>query len=179
MDEMQEMLEHYRITKLVNEYCHGCDRGDEVRMGGVYAADSWDDHGLYKGPGKEFSQQVIANRAVRKDVMSHHLGQTLVKVDGDEAGAETYFIATVQYDNEAGENEIHHIGGRYVDSLIREGGKWKIKTRLTVRDWSITHPVVKDFMVANNFIAGQTDGSDPSFAALGVEHSATRKRSAA
>jgi len=148
-------------------------------MASVYAAASWDDHGAFKMPGKEFSREVMANRATLNDVMSHHLGQTLVKIDGEQAGAETYFIATVQYANEAGENEIHHIGGRYVDKLVRESGKWKIKTRLTVRDWSITHPLVKDFMVANNFIPGETNGTDPSFAALGIEHSASRTLSEA
>ena len=84
--ELQEMLEHYRITKLVNEYCHGCDRGDGPRMGSVYAEVSWDDHGMYLGDGKAFADSVMEGRRERGEVMSHHLGQTLVKVDGDEPG---------------------------------------------------------------------------------------------
>jgi hypothetical protein len=72
------MLDHYRITKLVNEYCHGCDRGDGERMASVYARHSWDDHGLHKMDGKEFSASVMVSRQERGDVMSHQLGQTLV-----------------------------------------------------------------------------------------------------
>ena len=47
---MQEMLDHYEITKAINLYCHGCDRGDHDTMVGVYLEDSWDDHGANKCP---------------------------------------------------------------------------------------------------------------------------------
>lgn len=171
MDEMQEMLEHYRITKLIKEYCHGCDRGDGERMGGVYARDSWDDHGSFKMPGREFAAAIMANRQQRKDVMSHQLGQSLVRVDGDEAGAETYFVATVVVDDPEGKAILHQLGGRYVDELTREEGRWKIKKRLTVRDWSTTQRVEKDYMGTLGFTPGRTDGADPSFSVLGIEHS--------
>ena len=32
--ELQEMLDHYQITKMLKEYCHGCDRLDATRMAG-------------------------------------------------------------------------------------------------------------------------------------------------
>jgi hypothetical protein len=170
MDEMQEMLEHYRITKLVNLYCHGCDRLDGERMASVYAEDSWDDHGNLKMDGHSFAQAIIKQRIERKDVMSHHLGQTLVTIDGDRAGAETYFIATVRRMHK-GEMLLLHLGGRYVDELVRIDGQWKVEKRLTVRDWSIAHPIESDPMGTIGFIEGQTNGSDPSFATLRFTHS--------
>jgi hypothetical protein len=169
--DLQEMLEHYRITKLVNEYCHGCDRGDGPRMGSVYAEDSWDDHGMYLGDGKAFADSVMEGRRQRGEVMSHHLGQTLVKIDGDTAGAETYFVATMAFPDAGEGEEVHHLGGRYVDHLVREDGRWLIKERLTVRDWSIGHKVERDYFREMNFIPGTTDGSDVSFRALGLVHS--------
>ncbi len=45
-DELQEMLEHFRIRKVLAEYCRGSDRADEPLMASNYAADSWDDHGV-------------------------------------------------------------------------------------------------------------------------------------
>lgn len=174
MDDMQEMLEHYRITKLINEYCHGCDRGDELRMAGVYARDSWDDHGLRKMPGQQYAHEAMAGRVGVKDMISHHLGQTLVKLDGDKAGAETYFVATLRRDHPPlndGPTMIDQLGGRYVDELVRENGGWKIKKRLTIRDWSITVPIEQDRIGQRGFIEGRADGQDPSFAVLGVVHS--------
>ncbi len=169
--ELQEMLDHYRITKLVSEYCHGCDRGDGERMGSVYAQDSWDDHGAFMMDGKAFSAAVMKDRRERGEMMSHQLGQTLVKVDGDTAGAETYFVATLAF-RDAGEGEeVHHLGGRYVDALIRENGQWRIKDRLTVRDWSIGHKVERDYFRDMGFIPGVTNGSDVSFRVLGLVHS--------
>ncbi len=170
MDEMQEMLEHYRITKLVAEYCHGCDRLDEVHMASVYAEKSWDDHGMRRMDGRAFAVAVQEGRSAGGDVMSHHLNQTLVTVDGDKAGAETYFIAVVGYTDTDGEPVIDQLGGRYVDELAR-GGTWEITRRLTVRDWSVTIPVVKDRMAGMTFLAGQPNQSDPSYAALGTRHS--------
>ena len=173
MDDMQEMLEHYRITKLINEYAHGCDRGDELRMAGVYAEDSWDDHGMRKMPGQKYAHVVMEGRAQIRDMISHQLGQTLVKVDGDPAGAETYVVAALRRADEPGDGPklLTQMGGRYVDELVREKGAWKIKKRLTIRDWSITVPIEQDYIANRQFIEGTADGTDPSFAALGVKFS--------
>lgn len=177
MDDLTEMLEHYRITRLIAEYCHGCDRGDEARMAGVYAAESWDDHGNKKMPGAEFAAAIMAERAARDDAISHHLGQTQIRLDGDSAGAETYFLATVQVRGRRGDVTIHHMGGRYVDDLVREDGHWRIKRRLTTRDWSYSIPVEEDFIGTLEFIPGQTTGADVSFQALGLKHSGNEQNS--
>ena len=74
--------------------------------------------------------------------------------------------------SDSGEGEeVHHLGGRYVDTLIREHGQWRIKDRLTVRDWSVGHKVERDYFREMNFIPGVTNGTDVSFRALGLVHS--------
>ncbi|RYH13587.1 MAG: nuclear transport factor 2 family protein [Alphaproteobacteria bacterium] len=171
MDELQEMLEHYRITRLINEYCHGCDRLDGEHMASVYDQESRDDHGLKRMDGRGFAWASMEGRAQDNNLMSHHLNQTMIKVDGDTAGAETYFIAIVGYVDDDGERVVDQLGGRYVDELIRVDGQWRIKKRLTVRDWSVTVPVVKDRMAGMTFIQGQPNQSDPSYAVLGKRHS--------
>jgi hypothetical protein len=52
------------------------------------------------------------------------------------------------------------MGGRYVDELVRESGGWKIEKRLTVRDWSITHPISADWIGGMDFIAGTSAEKD-------------------
>jgi SnoaL-like domain len=164
--DLQEMLDHYQITKVLNEYCHGCDRLEQEQMAGVYLEDSWDDHGRNKCPGKQYAKIAIANLAANTNSCSHVMGQSLIRVDGNEAGAETYFIAIVRVPRGEGE-ALNQIGGRYVDKLQRIDGKWKIKHRICARDWSITLPVTENFLEGVPFVEGQRGGKDPSRAVLG------------
>jgi len=168
MDEMQEMLAHFQISKQIWKMCQGCDRLDEGLMASGYAEESWDEHGSQRMSGQDFAQVTMDNRRKLQDVVSHLLGQTLVNVVGDNAGSETYFLATLEAQEEDGSKSLHQMGGRYVDEWIREGGDWKIKKRVTLRDWSITHPVSTDFVATLGFMQGKIDGTDPSFRVLGV-----------
>ena len=56
---LQQLLDHHEIAQTLKEYCHGCDRGDEHRMAGVYLEDSFDDHGNFKAPGKQFAKLMM------------------------------------------------------------------------------------------------------------------------
>ena len=94
---LQELLDHHEIRQLLATYCHGCDRADEVEMAGTYAADSWDDHGPRKMDGRTFSIATVEESLRTTNLVSHLLGQSLIKVHDDTAGAETYFVATLLY----------------------------------------------------------------------------------
>jgi SnoaL-like domain len=171
-NRLQEMLDHYEITKLLGEYCHGLDRMDQVRMANTYAKDSWDDHGQFSCSGQEFSQrvtQLMKGGASTAD--SHLLGQTLIHIDGDKAGADTYFLSVCRRLEQDGSEVLLQLGGRYVDKLVREDGFWKVERRTCVRDWSVTVPVANDWMKGMDFAAGKRTNEDPSYAALGIKHS--------
>ena len=153
---LQELLDHHDIRQLLATYCHGCDRADEVEMASVYLEDSWDDHGKRKMPGRRFSIETVDETIATTSVCSHQLGQSLIKVDGDTAGAETYFIATVLYPDR-GEGEIlNQLGGRYVDTMHREAGEWRIKQRLCVREWSISRPIQSDWLATASVASRRT-----------------------
>ncbi len=172
MDEMQEMLEHYRITKLVADYCRGVDRADWDLMESVYAQESWDDHGTLRMDGRAFVAELMGRQTTRPYKFGHHLNQTVVHLDGDTAGAETYFHSIVVRDDDEGNTLLDLLWGRYVDHLSREpGGKWRINKRQTIRDWSMTTPVTEDRIGAMAFLQGQPNQSDPSYTALGRQHS--------
>jgi hypothetical protein len=169
---LQELLDHHDIRQLLATYCHGCDRGDEVEMAGTYTADSWDDHGPRKMEGRRFSIETVEESIRTTKVVSHQLGQSLIKVDGDSAGAETYFIATLIYPERNGQPQsLNQLGGRYVDRLRREGGKWLIAERICIREWSITHPIERDFLEGRGFEETRRGQADHSYAALGLTHS--------
>lgn len=167
---LQEMLDHYEITRTLGEYCRGCDRCDETAMSRVYLEDSWDDHGMHGAPGPEFARRMAAEILSTTDSLSHLLGQSMIKVDGDQAGAETYFLAVSHATREDGVRMCNQLGGRFVDELRRENGRWLIKHRVVVRDWAISLPVEQDWTAEVGLKGGQRSGGDPSFAVLGLAH---------
>ncbi len=168
---LQELLDHHDIRQLLASYCHGCDRGDEVEMASTYSDDSWDDHGPRKMPGKPFSIETVGEALETTTLVSHQLGQSLIRVNGDEAGAETYFIATLMYPPKDGVETLNQLGGRYADRLVREDGKWLIKSRICIREWSCSQPVAGDFLATAGFVETRRGQADASYAALGMTHS--------
>lgn len=168
---LQEMLDHYLIRKTLSEYCHGCDRGDEQMMAGVYHEDSWDDHGIYQAAGPEFAPQMAAAVRATTNSLSHLLGQSLIWIDEDEAGAETYFFAVSTSTGEDGNEVCNQLGGRFVDRLRREQGRWLIEHRTVVRDWAISLPVQSDWTVEAGLKEGSRCGNDPSTTLFMTRHS--------
>ena len=49
---------------------------------------------------------------------------------------------------------LNQLGGRYVDRLVREDGRWRIAERTCVREWSISHPLENDWLAGKGFRAG-------------------------
>jgi hypothetical protein len=179
MDErLQAVVDHYEITQTLKEYCLGCDRCDEERMASVYLADSWDDHGLFKASGPEFAKLMTARIMSTTHSLFHMLGQTLINVTGNEAGAETYFFAVSRDTREDGAQMCNQLGGRFVDKLSRQDGRWRIKHRVVVRDWGISMPIEADWTVKAALRDGQRSNADPAFAALGLVHGGAGSRRA-
>jgi hypothetical protein len=168
--ELQEMLEHHRIRKVLAEYCRGSDRCDEPLMASTYAADSWDDHGIVRAPGAEYSQIMCSRVAETTETLSHTLGQSLITLNGDEAGAETYFLAVARDTAPDGTQMCNQLGGRFVDKLVREDGRWKVKHRVAVRDWSVAIPLTYDWDLSNTLTSGARSDADPSYGVLGTQH---------
>jgi ketosteroid isomerase-like protein len=170
-DTMQEIIDHHQIRKVLSAYCNACDRCDQPRMAAVYAEDSWDDHGPRSGKGADFAR-VITDEMRHVNSLSHLLGQSIISVRGDRAGAETYFLAVMRVNESAGGEVINQLGGRFIDTLIRVGDGWKIQQRVAVRDWSITLPVDQDYIGGQGLKAGGRM-DDLCFSVLGFEHSGT------
>jgi hypothetical protein len=169
---LHEMLDHYEILKLLAEYCHGCDRADVDLMASVYTGDdSFDDHGYVSAPGPEYCRVMTDRIVERTEAISHILGQSLIRVDGDTAVAETFFLGLFRLLPGAdGIPRLNQLAGRFIDRLERIDGKWKIRHRTAVRDTSITLKVDEDHYAAYGMKAGRRDGNDPGAALLGIAH---------
>jgi ketosteroid isomerase-like protein len=168
---LKEVLDHHEIRKTLAEYCHACDRADAKLMASVYTGDdSFDDHGKVKATGPEYARIMTGIILERTEAVSHILGQSLIKVEGDRAAAETFFFALLRLYGKDGPPRLNQLAGRFVDRLERIDGKWKIKHRTCVRDTSITLLVDQDDYASFNFKAGTRDASDPGAALFGIAH---------
>ena len=168
---LQDMLDHHEIVKTLKQYCFAADRCDRPRMESVYAKESWDDHGVYAAPGPEFANIMTREIAAQTDTLFHMLGQSQIIIEGDAAGAETYFFAVAQSTREDGVVMCNQLGGRFVDSLVREEGCWLIKHRTVVRDWAISLPIEADWTEHAGLARGHRSSADPGYAALAQRHS--------
>ena len=161
---LQALIDRQDILDVLHQYAHACDRSDEPRIADVYHPEARDNHGQYDGPGREFAKIVCDGNAER-DTMSHLMGQSQIKIFGDEAGAETYFNATLSR-IEDGERYIDMMGGRYIDKLERRDGQWRIADRICTCEWSFTSKVENEWQRDGGFVCGTFDKSDPSYAFL-------------
>lgn len=169
--QLQEMLDHYQIRKTLSEYCHGCDRCDEETMRGVYFGnDSWDDHGAIQANGPDFTRLMTGMVASSTNTLSHLLGQSRIRVDGDTAAAETYFLAVATSAGENGVEMCNQLGGRFVDKLQKSDGRWLIKHRTVVRDWAISMPIESDWTAESGLRPGERSNADPVYEAMASRH---------
>ena len=58
-DTLNEVIAHHRIRQVLERYCRGIDRLDAALIDSVYWDDATDNHGIYVGPGKDFSAFII------------------------------------------------------------------------------------------------------------------------
>ena len=168
---LQEMIDCHEIRKALALYCHACDRGDAALMASVYTGeDSFDDHGLVQAPGPEYAMRMTANILERTDAVWHVLGQSMITIDGDTAGAETFFLGFMRLKPVDGVSRLNQLAGRFVDRFERIGGEWKIHHRTCVRDTSITLRVEEDMQAGYGIKPGTRDASDPGVALIGIAH---------
>ena len=121
------------LAELIAVLSAAVDRRDREAITACYTADSYDDHGLFKGSGAEFAAMMCAPDGPSAQLQTHHLlGQSIFQVSGGQAWGETFFVmhAVLQGRAAAG-------FGRYIDYFRRVDGTWKLAYRRVVPDATI------------------------------------------
>lgn len=128
--EVQNWLDKNAITELVAVLSSAVDRADKELIASCYAEQSYDDHGGFKGSGREFAEFIAMTTSLSPVTRWHHqLGQSVFDVRGDEAWGETFFTFYSVNDTEC------QLGfGRYIDYFQRTQSLWKLKYRRVVPD---------------------------------------------
>jgi hypothetical protein len=152
-------LDKQEIRDVLMRYCRGIDRLDAELVASVYHDDAYDDHGTFKGRGKDFAVHVM-NGLSRFERTMHFLGNSLIELDGEAAKSETYFVAYHRLRRDDGSAEDFVAGGRYVDRFERRNGPWLIAKRVVVMEWTRFDEVTREWDANEHFTIGQRDHGD-------------------
>ena len=136
MDEdLKAFLDREAVRNCVVRLARGEDRRSESLIKSCWWPDASFDYGVYGGEFAAYLAWVVPGADAIKNTQ-HVLGQTHVELLGDTAKAETYVISYHRVDmgGVAGEHDTC-IGGRYLDTLARRDGEWRIADRVMLYDW--------------------------------------------
>lgn len=129
---LEDLIAHHRIRDLLMRFCRAVDRGDRELLKSVYHPDGFDDHGPFKGPGRDFADYVTDRYDDVGAGPLHHMTSIYVELDGDRATGESGFIAWSK--DPAVEHGFRLLVGRYLDAFERHAGEWKIRRRNVIVD---------------------------------------------
>jgi len=129
-EQLPAWLDKLALTELLAVLSAAVDRGDREAITGCYAEESYDDHGAFKGSGREFAEMICAPAGPGDQMTMHHLlGQSVFDIEGDDAWGETFFVMHAVV---SGPTMTSF--GRYVDYFRRIDEQWKLVYRRVVPD---------------------------------------------
>lgn len=161
--DIAEIAARTEIRDVLERYCRGIDRLDADLVNSVYWDEAIDDHGIYKGPGKDFAAFVIPMLRDNFAGTMHALNQSLIVLDGSRANVETYFCA-YHWRGNHGSQGIEIVGGRYVDVLEQRNGEWRIRDRVVIIEWARNDKNIEpSSFPLDVFVPGRRDRQDIAY----------------
>lgn len=136
--DITQISDQWAIADVLARYCRGIDRCDADELAQVFTADARLDYGSGAAPIAETIAGLMQGLGAMR-LTQHNIGNTICRIDGDKAKAETYCIAMHIVPGEDGDIEIV-VGGRYLDRLVKQAGVWRIAERLYIMDWNRSGP---------------------------------------
>jgi len=157
----ETVADHLEIQQVLYRYCRGVDRGDAALIASVYHPDGIDEHGPWKGLGRDFVPVVVKHMDALGVIGQHHITNVLIEVRGNEADVESYYIA---YHPEITADGPGHAltCGRYLDRFEKRDGRWAIAHRRVVLDVTRARVEGPPWPGAAGFPAGGRREADPS-----------------
>jgi hypothetical protein len=180
MQKRDPLADKSAIMDVLNKYCRAMDRMDKELALSCWHAGGTDNHApLYAGSAEGFIEWLWPTHA-RMLTTHHMIGNCLISLNGDTAGVETYWSVALRIPKDGRVYDYRGLG-RYVDSFEYLDGRWAIRHRQSIRDWTRTDELVgaagsgsqsSGVMEKNNpdavEILSQRDRSDYSYGVLGL-----------
>jgi hypothetical protein len=132
---LELLLEERAVLRTLHRYCHSMDYGLEEEWTSVFTDDgifdvrkAVDGTILHREEGREELAAYIAGYPKPPASFNKHIMvDPLIEIDGDRATARSYWMALR---NDADGHPAMTSFGRYLDSLAKVDGTWRIKERL-------------------------------------------------
>lgn len=163
---LDEIVAHHEIRELLYRYCRGVDRGDAEMIASVYHPDAEDDHGTFKGAGRDFANAIVARYDSIEGSGLHHVTNILVELDGDTAVGESYFISFNPDPAMVRSGSIRIVSGRYLDRFERRADSWRIARRQVIIDWAQAEEDGSAWERLSHFSRGGRREADPTAGAF-------------
>jgi hypothetical protein len=136
--DMTELADRLAIAETLALYCRGIDRCDGEQLAAAFTPDARIDYGDGAKPITEVIPGLMAGLGQMR-LTQHNISNTVIRIAGDAAKAETNCVAFHIIPAPDGEIELV-VGGRYLDTLAKREGRWRIAERLYVMDWNRSAP---------------------------------------
>ncbi len=167
----EEWADREAIRDCLSRYARGIDRIDADMLRSAYWPDAKDEHGgLFSGTIEELVEQSI-NNLPSIDTTVHMLGNSIIRIDGDKAAAESYVYAIHRQVIDGVMRDIL-TSARYLDRFERRDDEWRIAERRVVIDWFREFPDSGDWKIGpfgtGDGARGGRQPNDESYAWLGL-----------
>jgi hypothetical protein len=163
-----EIADRLAIQDVLNLHCRGLDRLDSTAIQSTYWPNAEVDYGSFKGSAHQFAELVVGALGEAYALTRHSLSNTLIAFSGTTARSETSVNAGHLLQ---GAEEEMLFYGRYLDTLEKRAGRWKILHRQVVIDW-VKRLSVQDERDSEAFAAlarGAHQDSDPLYPFLNAQ----------
>lgn len=143
---LRELATVRQIGELLTSRAVASDRRDPPAMLAMHTTDGTDEHGTGREPARTFIERIAATayRDPDNGRQRHLTANLLVEpIADDQVAVECYHLAYHRHGLNTGPTD-HLIGGRYVDRLRHDAGRWLIDDRTVVYDWSRSTPATTD-----------------------------------
>lgn len=133
---VQKLLDKEAILAQLSNYQRAMDRCDHELGYSVFWEDATLDSmvGMEGQSGKDFVDQCLAGREKNDFSSSHQITNTLVKINGDKAGTESYGVCFKLQDAGDGTYTMPVSVVRYCDQWEKRNGEWRIIHRVSPID---------------------------------------------
>ncbi|MEH6386853.1 MULTISPECIES: nuclear transport factor 2 family protein [Pseudomonas] len=158
LSEVALLIDKQQLHELNVRYCIGVDRKDHALLSRVWAESATIDFGLFRGSASEFCQLIVLDDPA-VSIAHHFASNELFEIQGDKATGQSYVIGSSVRPQGDGSQENQLVGGRYLDTYIREEGKWLISRRHFVVDWVHAQVSLADYQAG---IAAVATNGKPS-----------------
>lgn len=140
---MIDEADRREMTEALLTYCRGIDRLDAERVRAAFVPGAeLEGYGPDVMTIETFAEYALASLGRSYRATQHRVSNIFVEETGDGARLEAYVLASHHAVGTDGESDtMLTFAGRYIDTMARHDGGWRIARRILRHDWSTLAPV--------------------------------------